>query len=64
MKDFGDFACRTTQRGEVAGALVQWPPPEGSDPHFVVFDLPAAAEHMADFVETLATAPPGSIGVR
>jgi hypothetical protein len=50
--------------GAATGALVQWSPPEGSDPHFVVFDVPAAADHMADFVGTLAAAPPGTIGAR
>lgn len=40
--------------GCATGALVQFAPPAGADPHFVVFDVEAAAARAAAFVGSLA----------
>jgi hypothetical protein len=40
--------------GNATGALVQWAPPPGNDPHFVIFDVPAASAQAATFLQSLA----------
>jgi hypothetical protein len=43
--------------GLATGALVQWAPPAGGEPHFVVFDVPAASAQAASFLESMAVDP-------
>ncbi|WP_437592171.1 hypothetical protein [Sorangium sp. So ce1000] len=47
--------------GRASGVLAQWPVPEGSDGHFVVFDVPAAAAQAHGFLQNLADAPRGRV---
>ncbi|WP_437726826.1 hypothetical protein [Sorangium sp. So ce861] len=47
--------------GRASGVLAQWPVAEGSDGHFVVFDVPAAAAQAHGFLESLADAPRGRV---
>ncbi|MGK3995787.1 hypothetical protein [Sorangium sp. So ce1024] len=47
--------------GRASGVLAQWPVAEGSDGHFVVFDVPAAAAQAHGFLESLAGAPSGRV---
>ena len=52
----GDLAS-----GKASGVLAQWPVPAGDDGHFVVFDVPAAREQAAQFLENLAADPKGLV---
>ncbi|WP_437534689.1 hypothetical protein WME79_10900 [Sorangium sp. So ce726] len=47
--------------GRASGLLAQWPVPEGSDGHFVIFDVPAAAAQAHGFLQNLADAPCGRV---
>ncbi len=47
--------------GAASGILAQWPVPAGDDGHFVVFDVPAAREQAADFLQDLAANPHGVV---
>ncbi|KYG06174.1 hypothetical protein BE21_36345 [Sorangium cellulosum] len=47
--------------GRASGVLAQWPVAEGSDGHFVVFDVPAAAAQAHGFLQSLADAPRGRV---
>ncbi|WP_437319475.1 hypothetical protein [Sorangium sp. So ce385] len=47
--------------GRASGVLAQWPVAEGSDGHFVVFDVPAAAAQAHGFLQGLADAPRGRV---
>jgi hypothetical protein len=45
----------TGNLGGVTAVLAQYPAAEGSDGHFVVFDVPAAQVQSAQFLGTLAS---------
>ncbi|WP_437601823.1 hypothetical protein [Sorangium sp. So ce590] len=47
--------------GRASGVLAQWPVAEGSDGHFVIFDVPAAAAQAHGFLQNLAAAPRGRV---
>ena len=47
--------------GKASGVLGQWIPPGHHDGHFVVFDVPAAREQAARFLENLAADPKGLV---
>lgn len=47
--------------GRASGLLAPWPVPEGSDGHFVIFDVPAAAAQAHGFLQSLADAPCGRV---
>jgi len=47
--------ARNLADGRATGALVQFAPPANADPHFVVFDVEAAAAQTAAFIGSLAT---------
>lgn len=47
--------------GKATGMLAQFPPLEGSDGHFVLFDLPAANRQASVFCKNLAADPIGRI---
>jgi hypothetical protein len=47
--------------GDASGVLAQWPVPKGDDGHFVVFDVPAAREQAAQFIENLGDDPKGRV---
>src|SRR5262249_37197571 len=52
----GDFAG-----GHASGVLAQWAVPPGTDGHFVVFNVPAAQEQAAKFLQNLAANPQGLV---
>jgi hypothetical protein len=47
--------------GLASGVLAQWPVPANDDGHFVVFDVPAAREQAARFLQNLAANPHGLV---
>jgi hypothetical protein len=47
--------------GKASGILAQWAVPGGHDGHFVVFDVPAAQEQAAQFLQNLAQKPKGLV---
>ena len=47
--------------GLASGILAQWAPPAGTDGHFVVFNVPAAREQAAKFLQNLAANPHGLV---
>ncbi len=47
--------------GHASGVLAQWAVPPGDDGHFVVFDVAAAQEQAAQFLENLAANPQGLV---
>jgi hypothetical protein len=47
--------------GHASGVLAQWAVPPGDDGHFVVFDVLAAKEQAAQFLENLAADPEGLV---
>ncbi len=47
--------------GKASGVLAQWPVAQGSDGHFVVFDVPAARDQAAAFLQNLAADPVGRV---
>jgi hypothetical protein len=47
--------------GKASGILAQWAVPAGKDGHFVVFDVPAAQEQAAQFLENLSQKPRGLV---
>jgi hypothetical protein len=47
--------------GAASGVLAQWPVPEGSDGHFVIFDVPEARAQAAEFLRSLSEATPGKV---
>jgi hypothetical protein len=47
--------------GKASGVLAQWAVPPGDDGHFVVFDVPAAQEQAAQFLQNLAANPVGLV---
>jgi hypothetical protein len=47
--------------GAASGVLAQWAVPNGHDGHFVVFDVPAAREQAAQFLQNLAANPQGLV---
>jgi len=47
--------------GHASGVLAQWAVPLDDDGHFVVFDVPAAQEQAAQFLENLAANPQGRV---
>ncbi|AUX41025.1 uncharacterized protein SOCE26_024290 [Sorangium cellulosum] len=47
--------------GRASGVLAQWPVAEGSDGHFVVFDVPGATAQAHGFLQNLAEAPVGRV---
>jgi hypothetical protein len=47
--------------GKASGILAQWAVPNGTDGHFVVFDVPAAQEQAAQFLENLSQKPKGLV---
>ncbi|MBX3219663.1 MAG: hypothetical protein KF795_04020 [Labilithrix sp.] len=49
--------------GRATGALAQFPPSDGSDGHFVVFDVPAARSQAATFCRDLADDPVGRLAL-
>jgi hypothetical protein len=52
---------RDLASGRASGVLAQWAVPPGTDGHFVVFDVLAAKEQAAQFLENLATDPQGLV---
>ena len=50
--------------GAASGALVQWEPLAGSEPHFVFFDIPEANQQAASFLVYLAADPVGRLPPR
>jgi predicted esterase len=53
--------ARNLSGGRASGILAQWAVPPGSDGHFVVFDVPAAKEQAAQFLQNLAANPAGIV---
>jgi hypothetical protein len=47
--------------GHASGVIAQWAVPAGDDGHFVVFDVLAAKEQAAQFLENLAANPQGLV---
>jgi hypothetical protein len=47
--------------GQASGVLAQWPPADGKDGHFVVFDIDAARAQAAEFLWRLSEDPVGSV---
>jgi hypothetical protein len=47
--------------GEASGVLAQWPVPEGTDGHFVIFRVPQATLQAHTFLENLAARPAGRV---
>jgi hypothetical protein len=47
--------------GQASGVLAQWAVPHGTDGHFVVFDVSAAREQAAQFLQNLAAHPKGLV---
>ncbi|MCC6556590.1 MAG: hypothetical protein IT372_26825 [Polyangiaceae bacterium] len=47
--------------GAASGVLAQWAVPDGSDGHFVVFDVPEATAQAAQFLRNLADEPAGRV---
>jgi hypothetical protein len=47
--------------GAASGILAQWPPPAGSDGHFVIFTVSAARAQAAKFLQNLAANPSGLV---
>jgi hypothetical protein len=52
---------RNLAAGRASGILAQWAVPPGHDGHFVVFDVPAAQEQAAQFLQNLAANPAGLV---
>ena len=52
---------RSRADGEASGVLGQWAVPAGDDGHFVVFDVLAAKEQAAQFLQNLAANPEGLV---
>jgi hypothetical protein len=50
--------------GQATGALVQWAPPAGGEPHFVIFEVPAAAGQAAGFLRSMAVVSPPRLAPR
>jgi hypothetical protein len=47
--------------GDASGVLGQWAVPQGDDGHYVVFNVPAAREQAAKFLQNLAADPRGLV---
>jgi hypothetical protein len=48
---------------QASGILAQWSVPCNDDGHFVVFDVPAAQQQAAQFLQNLAANPAGNVPV-
>ncbi len=47
--------------GQATGVLAQWPVPENSDGHFVIFRVPEARSQAAKFIRSLSDDPKGKV---